>query len=36
MKERMGVIGQQLIAHAWGIDRAFISEKYIPKSKTSQ
>ncbi|MCO7151169.1 Y-family DNA polymerase [Vagococcus lutrae] len=33
MKERMGVIGQQLIAHAWGIDRAFISEKYIPKSK---
>ncbi len=34
MKESMGVIGQQLIAHAWGIDRTNISEKYTPKSKS--
>lgn len=34
MKESMGIIGQQLIAHAWGIDRTDISEKYTPKSKS--
>lgn len=34
MKESMGVIGQQLIAHAWGIDRTDISEIYTPKSKS--
>ena len=33
MKETMGVVGQQLVAHAWGIDRTDISEKYVPKSK---
>ncbi|MDT2814995.1 Y-family DNA polymerase [Vagococcus carniphilus] len=34
MKESMGVMGQQLIAHAWGIDRSNISEVYQPKSKS--
>lgn len=34
MKEIMGVIGQQLIAHAWGIDRTNISERYVPQSKS--
>lgn len=34
MKESMGVMGQQLIAHAWGIDRSNISEIYQPKSKS--
>lgn len=34
MKENMGVIGQQLIAHAWGIDRTDMSEVYQPKSKS--
>lgn len=34
MKESMGVMGQQLIAHAWGIDRSNISEEYHPKSKS--
>ncbi|WP_207463743.1 Y-family DNA polymerase [Enterococcus mundtii] len=32
LKESMGVIGEQLIAHAWGIDRTRIDEKYVPKS----
>ena len=32
IKESMGVIGQQLVAHAWGIDRTDISEMYQPKS----
>lgn len=34
IKESMGVIGQQLVAHAWGIDRTDISERYYPKSKS--
>lgn len=34
LKENMGVIGTQLFAHAWGIDRSFLGEKYVPKSKS--
>lgn len=34
IKDKMGVIGAQLYAHAWGIDRTFIGEEYIPKSKS--
>ncbi|MBO0475983.1 Y-family DNA polymerase [Vagococcus sp. DIV0080] len=34
MKASMGLIGAQLVAHAWGIDRADISETYVPKSKS--
>lgn len=32
LKERMGVIGAQLYAHSWGIDRSFLGETYEPKS----
>lgn len=34
LKKEMGVIGAQLYAHAWGIDRTFLGEKYVPKSKS--
>lgn len=34
LKESMGIIGAQLVAHAWGIDRTDISEQYRPKSKS--
>ena len=34
MKKQMGIIGAQLYAHAWGIDRTFLGEVYIPKSKS--
>lgn len=34
LKESMGVIGAQLYAHSWGIDRTFLGEKYEPKSKS--
>lgn len=34
MKERLGMIGQQLWAHAWGIDRSRIGETYLPKDKS--
>lgn len=34
LKAEMGVIGAQLYAHAWGIDRSFIGEVYVPKSKS--
>ncbi len=30
----MGVIGSQLYAHSWGIDRTFLGETYTPKSKS--
>ncbi|MBK2403252.1 Y-family DNA polymerase [Erysipelothrix sp. strain 2 (EsS2-7-Brazil)] len=34
LKKEMGVIGLQLYAHAWGIDRTFLGEVYTPKSKS--
>lgn len=34
LKKEMGVIGAQLYAHAWGIDRTFLGETYVPKSKS--
>lgn len=34
IKHPLGVIGQQLIAHAWGIDRSNITERYKPASKS--
>lgn len=34
LKSEMGVIGAQLYAHAWGIDRTFLGETYTPKSKS--
>lgn len=34
LKDSLGVIGEQLIAHSWGIDRTKISEEYKPKSKS--
>lgn len=34
LKEKLGIIGMQLYAHAWGIDRTFLGEQYTPKSKS--
>ncbi|EOC6290365.1 Y-family DNA polymerase [Enterococcus faecium] len=34
LKEDMGILGTQLYAHSWGIDRTFIGQKYKPKSKS--
>lgn len=34
LKKEMGILGTQLYAHAWGIDRTFLGEHYTPKSKT--
>lgn len=34
LKERMGIIGQQLHAHAWGIDRSKLSDTYEPLEKS--
>ncbi len=34
LKDEMGVMGAQLYAHSWGIDRSFLGEKYTPKSKS--
>lgn len=34
LKDKMGVLGAQLYAHAWGIDRTFLGEVYHPKSKS--
>ncbi|QIK68786.1 Y-family DNA polymerase [Erysipelothrix sp. HDW6C] len=34
LKKEMGVLGAQLYAHAWGIDRTFLGEDYAPKSKS--
>ena len=30
----MGVLGAQLYAHSWGIDRTFLGQTYTPKSKS--
>ncbi|MGK0551405.1 Y-family DNA polymerase [Enterococcus faecalis] len=34
LKEHMGLIGSQLYAHAWGIDRSVISDVYVPLEKS--
>lgn len=34
IKKSNGVIGEQLIAHAWGIDRTNLSDVYTPLSKS--
>lgn len=34
IKEELGVMGSQLFALSWGVDRSIISEKYVPKSKS--
>ncbi|QIK58215.1 Y-family DNA polymerase [Erysipelothrix sp. HDW6A] len=34
LKKVMGIMGAQLYAHAWGIDRTFLGETYTPKSKS--
>ena len=34
LKDKMGVMGAQLFAHSWGIDRTFLGDQYIPKSKS--
>lgn len=34
LKSSLGVMGEQLVAHAWGIDRSNIREKYQPKSNS--
>ncbi len=34
LKKEFGVIGEQLFAESWGVDRSIIREKYIPKAKS--
>lgn len=34
LKSKMGIMGAQLFAHSWGIDRTFLGEHYTPKSKS--
>lgn len=34
LRSSLGVIGLQLKAHAWGIDRSRLSDKYIPLGKS--
>lgn len=34
LKEKFGVLGTQLFAHAWGIDRSFLGQSTKPKSKS--
>ena len=34
LKNRLGVIGAQLYAHTWGIDRSFLGETVKPNSKS--
>lgn len=33
LKEKMGVIGAQLYASAWGIDRTDLAEEVLPKGQ---
>lgn len=33
LKKEFGIIGEQLFAMSWGVDRSIISEKYFPKMK---
>lgn len=34
LKKKFGVIGEQLFAESWGVDRSIIREKYHPKTKS--
>lgn len=34
LKDSLGVIGEQLYAHSWGVDRTKLSDVYVPKSKS--
>ncbi|MBO0487826.1 excinuclease ABC subunit A, partial [Vagococcus fluvialis] len=34
LKASMGIMGEQLYAHSWGIDRTKLSDVYVPKSKS--
>ncbi|XRJ98409.1 Y-family DNA polymerase (plasmid) [Latilactobacillus sakei] len=34
LKQKFGVIGSQLFAFSWGIDRAIVRNKYQPKAKS--
>ena len=34
LKDKLGVMGAQLYAHAWGIDRSFLGTPYTSKDKT--
>ena len=34
LKKEFGIIGEQLFAESWGIDRSIISHKYHPKTKS--
>lgn len=34
LKDKFGVLGTQLFASSWGIDRSFLGQKYSPKSKS--
>lgn len=34
LKMSLGIVGTELYAKSWGIDRSFLGEKYIPKSKS--
>lgn len=34
LKSEFGVLGTQLFAHSWGIDRTFLGQRYKPKSKS--
>lgn len=34
LKREFGIIGEQLFAESWGVDRSIISHKYHPKTKS--
>lgn len=34
LKDHFGILGTQLYANAWGIDRSFLGQRYTPKSKS--
>ena len=34
LKQNFGVLGTQLYAHSWGVDRSFLGQKYKVKSKS--
>lgn len=34
LKKEFGIIGEQLFAMSWGVDRSVISKKYLPKAKS--